>query len=441
MHIRKSYRDAILAEVTAAKAITDAVIREDREMTDVERDTVNGHLGKATKFQEDGEAEAKMAEQMADLSKSLGLGSPLDVPPEKLSGADHTPRQEKGRSTTIGNRFIESPEFKSLMAGASNGAFSEKMRVHSAPIAVQGMKDLFYSGNRNESAGFLVESDNRGMLDPFYERPLSIRNLFGTGNTQSDTIEYVRLVTVDNNASVVPEARTTGAIGTGTPAITATQAGLKPESTFGFQRDQTVIRTIAHWIPVTKRALSDAAQIRTMIDNFLRYGLEEALEDELLTGNGTGEHLLGLANTPGIQTQAAPGAGQDNMDVLAIARRKVAIGGRAQPTAYAMNPIDWEGIELMRNANGDFYGQGPFALTAPRIWGLPVVRSEAVPAGTAWCAAWNWGVVYDREQATVQATDTHADFFVRNLVAILAELRVGFAITRPPAFCRITLAV
>jgi hypothetical protein len=67
-------------------------------------------------------------------------------------------------------------------------------------------------------------------------------------------------------------------------------------------------------------------------------------------------------------------------------------------------------------------------------------QSEAIPAGTAWCAAWNWGVVYDREQATLQATDTHADFFVRNLVAILAELRAGFAILRPPAFCRITLA-
>jgi HK97 family phage major capsid protein len=70
---------------------------------------------------------------------------------------------------------------------------------------------------------------------------------------------------------------------------------------------------------------------------------------------------------------------------------------------------------------------------------LPVIESEAVAPKTAWCAAWNYGVVYDREQATVTATDSHADFFVRNLVAILAEMRAAFAIMRPSAFVKITL--
>jgi len=78
-------------------------------------------------------------------------------------------------------------------------------------------------------------------------------------------------------------------------------------------------------------------------------------------------------------------------------------------------------------------------LLAPRLWGLPVIESEAVAPKTAWCAAWNWGVVYDREQATVTATDSHADFFVRNLVAILAEMRAAFAVLRPSAFVKITL--
>jgi HK97 family phage major capsid protein len=432
--MRKSYRDAILAEANAAKALMDAAAREDRELSDVEQDTIGQHLGKAAKLEADGLAEEAFRKQMNDLSTNLGLSAQsaaglLETPPAGKAG-------QKNRS--VGARFTESDEYKSLLSNVPNGKFSEKMRVQSQPVGLAGMKDLFYSGNREESAGFLVQSDNRGMLDPFYERPLSIRNLFAQGNTTSDTIEYVRLVTTENNASVVPEARSTAPIDGVT--VTAALGGLKPESTFGFERDATTVKTIAHWIPVTKRALSDAAQIRTMIDSFLRYGLEEALEDELLTGNGTGEHLLGLANTPGIQTQAAPTGSLTNVDVLHMARRKVQVGGRANPTAYVMNPIDWENVELMKNGNGDYVGAGPFTNTAPRLWGLPVIQSEAVAAGTAWCAAWNWGVVYDREQATVQATDSHADFFVRNLVAILAELRAGFAILRPPAFCRVTLA-
>lgn len=431
--MRKSYRDAILAEVKAARALADTAVQQDRELSDVERTTIEEHMAKAAKMDADAKSEEALRKQMTDLTSGLGLvgNHDLDIAP---NGSTAKKAAEK---LSVGSMFTKSDEFKSMLGAVPNGAFSEKMRVQSAPMAFGGMKDLFYSGNRDESAGFLVESDKRGMQDPFYERPLSIRNLVASGNTTSDTIEYVRMVSVDNNAAVVAEARSAAAIDGTT--VTDVIGGLKPQSGFEFERDSTTVKTIAHWIPITKRALSDAAQIRTMIDSFLRYGLEEALEDELIGGTGSGEHFLGLNNTPGVQTQGAPTGTQDNLDILRIARRKVRIGGRATPTAYVMNPVDWERIELMRDDNGVFYGNGPFNLTTPRVWGLPIVESEAIAPGTAWVAAWNFAVLYDREQATVQATDSHADFFVRNLVAILAELRAAFCVLRPSAFVKITL--
>lgn len=431
--MRPSIRSAILAESNAAKAFIDVAEREERDLTDVERTEIDKHMKTASDLLANAEKEKAFREQMTGLSKGLGLGEE----PEKVA----VRRGEKNRrgGKTIGARFAESDEFKALINGAPDGRFSEKTRVHSQVMAAGGMKDLFFSGDRDDSAGFLVENDSRGLQAPFYERPLSVRSLFASGSTTSDTIDYVRLVSVDNNAAVVPEARTTDPVGVN--GATTITAGVKPQSYFEFDRDSTTVKTIAHWIPITKRALSDAAQIRSMIDNFLRYGLEEALEDELLTGDGTGEHFLGLYNTPGIQTQAAPAGAQDNLDVTRLARTKVQIGGRARPTAYVMNPLDWQKVELLRNDNGDFYGGGPFQLTSPRLWGLPVVESEAVTPGTAWVAAWNFGVIYDREQASVQATDSHADFFVRNLVAVLAEMRAAFCIVRPSAFVKITLAV
>jgi HK97 family phage major capsid protein len=429
--MRKSIRDAILAEANAAKAFITTAEREERDLTDVERDSIDAHMKKATELRANAEKEEAFRKQMTDLSGGLGLGED----PEALKDRRGEKNRQGGKS--IGSRFADSDEFKALLNQAPDGRFSEKTRVHSQSMSAGGMKDLFYSGDREASAGFLVENDSRGLQAPFYERPLSVRALFASGSTTSDTIDYVRMVSVDNNAAVVPEARTTDPVGVN--GATVVTAGVKPQSSFAFDRDSTTVKTIAHWIPITKRALSDAAQIRTMIDSFLRYGLEEALEDELLTGNGTGEHFLGLYNTPGIQTQGAPAGAQDNLDVTRLARTKVRIGGRATPTAYVMNPLDWQKIELLRNDNGDFYGGGPFQLTAPRLWGLPVIESEAVTPGTAWCAAWNYGVIYDREQATVQATDSHADFFVRNLVAILAEMRAAFAILRPSAFVKITL--
>ena len=37
------------------------------------------------------------------------------------------------------------------------------------------------------------------------------------------------------------------------------------------------------------------------------------------------------------------------------------------------------------------------------------------------------------------ATDSHSDFFVKNLIAILAEMRAAFGVIRPAAFVTIDL--
>lgn len=426
--MRKSIRDAIVAESTAAKTILDTAEKEERTLTDVERDQIDTHMKKAEELCAASEKEAAFRKQMTDLG-GLGLNKndDTDLKPEPVQAA---------QKMSLGARFAGSTEYKNLINSVPNGSFGEKYRVQSNPMHVGGMKTLLTSGDHDVSAGPMIETDHRGLLSPFYQRPLSVRALFATGSTTSDTIDYVRMINTVNNAAPVPEATTTAPVD-GT-IVTPVAGGVKPESGFEYERDQTTVKTIAHWMPITKRALSDVAQIRSTIDEFLRYGLEEEFEDQLIGGNGIGENFLGLNNTPGTQTATATGA-QDALDVTRIARTKVEIGGRATPTGYVMNPMDIQDIDLLRNVNGDFYGAGPFAMSTPRLWGLPIVSSEAVPPKTAWCAAWNWGVIYDREQATVTATDSHADFFVRNLVAILAEMRAAFAILRPAAFVKITL--
>jgi hypothetical protein len=44
--------------------------------------------------------------------------------------------------------------------------------------------------------------------------------------------------------------------------------------------------------------------------------------------------------------------------------------------------------------------------------------------------------LYDREQKSVRVSESHADFFVKNGVAILAEERSAFAIELPKAFAK-----
>ena len=49
-------------------------------------------------------------------------------------------------------------------------------------------------------------------------------------------------------------------------------------------------------------------------------------------------------------------------------------------------------------------------------------------------------VLWDREQANISVSDSHADFFIRNMIAILAELRAAMGVIRPSAFVEVDLS-
>jgi HK97 family phage major capsid protein len=435
--MRESTRKAIEAEVKKAEAIISLAESEDRDFTAEERGKVTAHVEKAKEIQERSAAAAAALKGLTDLGDLIppadGAGNPGARREDPPSGYRETKRE------TVGKAFVNSAEYKAMLASTPNGRFADQGRVQSQPF---GVKTLI-TGLADDSAGSLISPDSVPLpAEPFNQRPMTIRQLFSQGQTGSDAIEYVQILSQTNNAAPVAEATSAGKVGDGTGGTVLPAAGgVKPESAFTMVKQSTTVKTIAHWIPATKRALSDAAQVRTLIDTFLRYGLEEEFEDQVISGNGTGENFLGLNGVSGVQTQAAPvgASGEDVFTVTRRARRKVRIGGRAIPTAFVMNPIDWENIELMRDTNKQFYGAGPFALTPPTLWALPVIESEAIAVGTAWCADWRMGMIWDREQATIQATDSHSDFFIRNLVAILAEMRAAFGVLKPPAFVKIAL--
>jgi HK97 family phage major capsid protein len=422
---------AILRELKSVEDIAAKAEAENRPLTADEQGIVAKHFEAAVQLRASAKTTDDVRQQLADLG-GIDNGDPDEK--EAPSGF-YVPK----RGESLGKAFVGSPEFKAMLGSVPNGRFGEKARVQSQPF---GVKSLI-TGVSDTSAGAFITPDQYGFLDPTYQRPLTLRQLVTNGTTQTDTVEFVRLTGVTNNAGTVAEATSSAAptqsASTG-PLVNNAGGGYKPESAMAFARDSTTVKTIAHWIPATKRSLSDAGQVQTLVDAFLLYGLEEELEDQIMSGNGTGENFLGLSGTSGVQTQAAPTGDLTNMDVLRMARRKVRIGGRAIPTAYALNPIDWEGIELAKDGNDRYYGAGPFAMTTPTLWGLPVVESEAVPAGTAYVGDWRQAILWDREQSSIQATDSHADFFVRNLVAILAEMRAAFAVLRPAAFVKVTLA-
>ena len=346
-------------------------------------------------------------------------GSRLGAPTQKSAEQIATAR-------TLGEAVTGSEQFKSWMSSISrNGHIPSRTQIQSPPIEFAGLKALI-TGASATSAGALTSNDRLNIIDAgTFGRPLTIRDLVTNGTTNSDMVEYVRQGTHTNNAAPVAEATATG---DGT--------GAKPESDMVLSVVQEPVKTIAHWLAATNRALSDAGQLRTLIDSFLRYGLEEELEDQMINGTGVGENFTGIFNTTGTGTQAYD---TNLLITTRKARTKVMTEGNARPTAYVMNPVDWETLDLTMDGENRFYFGGPSEMGTPRLWGIPVVESEAVTAGYSLVADWRLAVLWDREQASITTSNSHSDFFVRNLVAILAELRAAFGVLRPAAFIEIDM--
>lgn len=355
--------------------------------------------------------------------------------PSVLKAAADVERTPDGRlanpnGKTLGEIFAESAQFKNAAPRSSTGEIPAGVQFRSDPFNVPSMKALV-TGASATSAGAAVRNDlYLPITDLAGERPLRVYDIVTKGTTTSDTIEYVRVTSKTNSAA--PFAETTN----------VTSSALKAESAIALEVVSTTVKTIAHWIPITRRAMNDAGQVRTLVDNFLRYGLEEELEDQMIAGAGTGENFQGIIGASGVQTQdATTGAGGSAIDAVLLGMAKVRWTGYREPTALVVHPNDWYSTTfLLKKDSDNRYLVGDPRMSADQLnmlWGLRVVVSPAATENQAIVGDFRQAILWERSGVNLYVTDAHSDFFVRNVFVILAEMEAAFGILDPQAFCLI----
>jgi len=416
----KELRERKRVALKTARDICAVAEGEDRGLSAEEREKVKGYAEEAASY----DAKIKEAQADDDLKRQIldmGFGMDLDEP--KADG-----QSAKPKGGTLGERFVNSDEWKGWIERFPGGRVPEGAKgLMSPPVE---FKDLL-TGSDDESAGAFVQTDYTGIYEPLGRYPLSVLGLVQRRSTTSDLVEFVRQTTQVQEAAPTAESNVTTYSG-----ASGEVEGAKPEGATAFEKVTEAVKTIAVWLPATKRALSDAAQIRGLIDQELRDDLAEELEDQLLNGNGTGENFTGIMNTSGVLTEAW------DTDILTTARKAITtleVTGLAQPTAWVVHPSDWETIDLLQDSNGQYYWGGPLGQGRKTLWGIPVVTSHAMDEGEALLGDWRKAILWDRERATIQVSDSHEDFFIRNMVAILAEMRAAFGVIRPSGFIVVAL--
>lgn len=208
----------------------------------------------------------------------------------------------------------------------------------------------------------------------------------------------------------------------------------KPSTEFEYTRVVDHVRPVAVLAdPLRIQELQDVPDLRDDVGNELARRVIRRIDRAVINGNDdatTDDQFDGVLNIEGVQDVAFA------TDALTTLRKALTVlqNDAFTPTAYVFNPADWELIELLRDADGRVLYASSFAVgVQPLLFGVPVVVTDVVPAGTAILGDWRVGVLAERGQMDVSWSDG-GDLFETNTVRFRAETRVGFNLTEPSAF-------
>jgi HK97 family phage major capsid protein len=384
---------------------------ENREMTDEERTAIQAISTNGQAIQARIAAARNDESMIAELRRLTAGASPTNGNGHKAS-----------RRLSLGQQFIGSDAYAAIKGGLHRS--QSTWRTPSAEL------DPYW---HQPMAATLTEDPASGgaLVQPQYiapgilaipQRPLMVGDLFASGTTGSNQVVYMREKTWVNAAAPVLEG------------------GIKPESTLIFESAADPVRKIAHWLPVSEEMLEDVAQITSYIDARLRLGVLMKEEDQLLNGTGIAPELAGLLGRAGLTPDHARVDPETNADAMLAQTMIVYAASFLMPDAYIMNPVNWTKTILTKTSTGEYYTGGPFSpIQSPTLWGLPVAVTPATAAGNAVVGAFKTGAqIFRHGGLRVEASNSHADFFIKNLVAIRAEERLALAVYRPAAFGEVT---
>lgn len=311
------------------------------------------------------------------------------------------------REKSLGEQFVEDEKVKSFLDQTT-----PRGRVDVTTKAT--ITSTVGTSAGNAGAG-LVPTYLPGIRQPFL-RPLRVRDLIMPGRMDGASLIYVKETGFTNAAANVAEG------------------AAKPQSDIKLAQVTTSAKVIAHYAKASRQILDDIPQLQSYIDGRLRYGLKFVEDVQLLNGDGTGQNLLGIVPQSTAYSAPITLASPTSIDLARLAILQVYIAN-VPASGIVMHPSDWAFIETMKDTLGRYIIGDPQQVASPRLWGLPVVETQAMAVDSFLVGAFELGAqLFDRWQARVEIATENEDDFIKNLITMLCEERLALAVYRPEAF-------
>lgn len=339
---------------------------------------------------------------------------------QKLSRRGGAPGDQH-QAKSLGEQITGSDGFKAAFPDGSNSRGKMQMRLKAISTITTGLNVPGGSVTGGGVGAGIVPDYRPGIITPA-TRPFTIRSLIMPGTIGTAAITYVVETGYQNSASVVAETVR------------------KPQSDLTLEQRVSTVKTMAHFFKISRQALDDVAELQSYLNVRAVYGLLFVEEQEILLGDGTGQHLKGLIPSATPFNNALRKAGDTGIDTIRRAIGQVR-AAEYPADAIVLNPQDWIDIELTKNTQGSYIWSNPTVNNGKNLWGMPVVDTNSMPVGRFMTGAFGMAAqIFDRQAATVEiSTENEADF-VQNLATIRCEERLAMAVYRPESFVYGTMA-
>ena len=196
---------------------------------------------------------------------------------------------------------------------------------------------------------------------------------------------------------------------------------------------------------MTDDMAEDLDYVVSEINSTALYDLANRSEVQILSGDGTGQNLLGIRNRSGVQTHER---GEDTVaDALFKAIQKVQTATQFSADGLMIHPLDYEELRLGKDGNGQYFGGGYFAgqygqggiLENPPVWGLRTIVTLAAPQGEPLVGAFASAKVFNKGGVRVESTNSHQDDFTNDKITVRVRRRLGLQVKYPSAFVKVNI--
>ena len=315
--------------------------------------------------------------------------------------------KSRTKAETIGSEFVKSDAFAALKSGSTQNA---KYEVKNTILGS--------AGSPLDPSDVIVAPDRQPGIVPGAFRALTVLDFVSVAQTNSNQVHYTQ------EDTFVDEAKE------------QIEGVVKAESDLTFKLVEEPVRTIAHFLKLSRQVMDDAPALEAYVNRRLTHGVRQRLQRQILRGDGNSPNIAGLSAS-GRHTAFTPTSGDIALDSINRAKYAV-IGADFTPNVVFINPADWGAIEREKIQGSAYALADGAAVTyvnnglTPLVWGMSVVPSNDVESGKFYVADSNAFELWTRQGVSIELGFVNDDF-TRNLMTLRAEMRAALAVYQPAA--------